>query len=273
MSEQLLTAGEFAKLARTTKRTVLWYDKMGILKPAKIDKSGYRHYKLDQILDYQSVSLMRKLGFSIAEITSLLAQDKSMAHLFEQQRAVLERQIGQLRHMLADTNRYYQNLQANGTLVQPELVQVPAFGMYYIERRGPYSQIRNYHTELYNCFAELPDTAVRFTAFMASRYQPARARMKIGVVWGPGMVLKPGTDVQQETVSSFQSLRYVHRGSTTLLSLLWQELGKYRRSNHLELDGTLPFADIEFYPPEPTGYPDDDSITTEIHMPVLVRSE
>ena len=31
MSDTLLTAGQFARLARTTKRTILWYDEKGVL--------------------------------------------------------------------------------------------------------------------------------------------------------------------------------------------------------------------------------------------------
>ncbi|RJQ24430.1 MerR family transcriptional regulator, partial [Candidatus Parcubacteria bacterium] len=53
MEEKLLTAGEFAKLARTTKRTVVWYGREGILPPFKIGENGYKYYKAHQILDFQ----------------------------------------------------------------------------------------------------------------------------------------------------------------------------------------------------------------------------
>jgi DNA-binding transcriptional MerR regulator len=262
MKEVLLTAGEFARLARTTKRTVLWYDEKGILEPHKIDDSGYRWYTSQQILDFQSVLLMRKLGFSIAEITSLLSKDRSMSRLFEAQRGALEYQIGLLQRMLRDTNRYHQNLRANGTLVDPQLKKVPSFDMFYIARRGPYARIKEYSFELRSKFETIPEKTIWLTAFMAPNYQPAKADMKIGMVCRPGMRLKPGAeDVQRETVPGYQALSYTHVGSTTLLSLLWQELGKYRRKQHLAPDTSLPFADVEFYA--------DDSLTTELHMPVL----
>jgi len=272
MSDNLLSAGEFARLARTTKRTILWYDQKGILKPVRVDVSGYRFYAPRQILDFQSVSLMRRLGFSIAEIVSLLKHDHSMRHLFEQQRGALERQIGQLQRMLDDTNRYYANLQASGTLVRPELKRVPSFDMYYIMRQGSYARIKDYHDELRSQFDVLPGNPVWLTAFMTSRYQPARAEMKIGVVCQPGMHLKPGAEARTETVPSYQALACTHVGSTTLLSLLWQELGKYRRQQRLPSAAGLPFADAEFYAPDTSGYPDpNDSLATELHMPVTVR--
>ncbi|HSX15313.1 MAG TPA: MerR family transcriptional regulator [Candidatus Saccharimonadales bacterium] len=270
-NKDFLTAGQFAKLARTTKRTVLWYDQQGILKPRHIDgDNGYRLYELHQILDFQSISLMRKLGFSIDEIKALLKEDRSMRHLFEQQRGVLEQQIGQLTRMLSDTNRYYENLQANGTLVRPELVHVPSYDIYYLYKQGPYAQLKAYHDELCDYFVALPKDTVFLTAFMKSVYEPAKAAMKIGVICTPGIRLKPGTAVQRETIPSYDALKYVHRGSTTLLSLLWQEVGKYRRKQHLRSGTGLPFADVEFYTPDTSAYPDpEDSVVTEIHMPVV----
>ena len=270
MSETLLTAGQFAKLARTTKRTVLWYDEKDILKPHHVDDSGYRFYAASQILDFQTVLLMRKLGFSIAEITAMLSRDRSMRNLFEAQREVLERQIGLLQRMLHDTNSYYENLHVNGTLVRPELKQVAAFDMYYLPKQGPYSRIKEYHDELYSEFEFLPDNTKWLTAFMAASYQPAQADMKIGVVCQPEMRLKPGSSVRRETVPPYKALVHVHVGSTTLLSLLWQELGKYRRKQDLSFDTKLPFADVEFYTPDTSSNPDpEDSLTTELHLPVL----
>jgi DNA-binding transcriptional MerR regulator len=249
---------------------VLWYGEQGVLEPWHIDYNGYRFYRPQQILDFQSVALMRRLGFSLAEITARLKGGQSMRQLFEQQRGALERQIGQLTRALNDTNRYYANLAANGTLVQPELKRVPSFDIYFIARQGPYAKLKDYHTELVESFATLPDTTVYLTGFMKAKYEPAKADMKIGVVCMPGMRLKPGADVQRETVPMYQALAYVHQGSTTLLSLLWQQLGKYRQKQHLPLDASLPFADVEFYTPDTSDYPDPvDSLTTELHMPVL----
>src|SRR6185503_14032670 len=107
MQEGLLTAGEFATLARTTKRTILWYAEKGVLEPYKVDGSGYRFYRPQQIIDFQGVLLMRKLGFSVSEIKALLTEGHSMRQLFEQKSGLIEQQIGHLQRMLADAKRYY----------------------------------------------------------------------------------------------------------------------------------------------------------------------
>lgn len=270
MSNTLLTAGQFAKLARTTKRTVLWYDQKGVLKPHHVDEAGYRFYAPHQILDFQSVLLMRKLGFSIAKITSLLSRERSMRHLFEEQRGALQQQVGLLQRMLRDIDQYYENLRATNMLVRPEIKQVASFDMYYLPKQGPYAQIGAYHAELRSMFKTVPQQVVWLTAFMEPTYQPAKADMKIGVICRPGMQLKADTRVQRETVPAYKALVHTHVGATTLLSLLWKELGKYQRKHHLVLNPNLPFGDIEFYTQDTSDYPDpDDSIVTELHTPVL----
>jgi DNA-binding transcriptional MerR regulator len=236
MREALLTAGQFAKLARTTKRTVLWYGQKGILKPHHIDDSGYRLYAPHQILDFQSVLLMRKLGFSITDIGLRLSSGRSMASLFEEQRTVLDRQIKLLQRMLDDIDHYYENLRTTSTLVRPELKHVVSFDMYYLAKQGPYARIKEYSDELRGAFEMLPDNCVWLTAFMVASYQPAKADMKIGIVYQPGMRLKPGTNVLRETVPAYDAIAHVHVGSTSLLSLLWQELGKYKQIQHLTAD-------------------------------------
>jgi DNA-binding transcriptional MerR regulator len=269
MQEKLLTAGEFATLARTTKRTVLWYAEKGILEPHKTDGSGYRFYRPDQIIDFQGVLLMRKLGFSVAEIKKHLTDGQSLRQMFEQKQGLIEQQIGHLQRMLTDAKHYYQNLDATSTLVRPELVQIESFDMYYIEREGPYARIKDYNVEFRDMFAVLPDDAVHLTAFAKGQFEPAKAQMKIGVVCRPGLLLKTGASVGRETVPAYTALKYVHTGSTTLLSLLWQELGGYRRRQHLPRNTGLPFADIELYTLDISPYPDpDDSLVTELHMPV-----
>lgn len=39
---KLFTIGQFAKLHEINKKTLMWYDEIGILKPAVIRENGYR---------------------------------------------------------------------------------------------------------------------------------------------------------------------------------------------------------------------------------------
>ena len=46
----MLKIGDFAKLSRMSVKTLRYYDEMGLLKPAQVDRfTGYRYYSFDQL--------------------------------------------------------------------------------------------------------------------------------------------------------------------------------------------------------------------------------
>ena len=73
MDEYLLKIGEVAAFFGVSVKTLRVYEKIGILKPVKIDESsGYRYYSAEQIRSLDAVLELRGLGFSLVEIKTLL---------------------------------------------------------------------------------------------------------------------------------------------------------------------------------------------------------
>lgn len=65
--------GEFSKLTQVTIRMLRYYDEMGLLKPAEIDKwTGYRLYSTLQIPVLNKIIYLRDSGFNVAEIAAAL---------------------------------------------------------------------------------------------------------------------------------------------------------------------------------------------------------
>ena len=74
------TAGELAGLFGIPKQTMLYYDKMGILKPEFVAKNGYRYYATNQYLTLEIILFLRKLDVSVPDISHFL-QNKSQAEI------------------------------------------------------------------------------------------------------------------------------------------------------------------------------------------------
>ena len=69
----MLTVGNFAILCACGPRTLRYYDRVGLLKPAQVDEwTGYRYYEESQVLDYQKIRSLQGAGFAIGEIRRLL---------------------------------------------------------------------------------------------------------------------------------------------------------------------------------------------------------
>lgn len=79
-TDRLFTIGQFAKLHEINKKTLMWYDETGILKPAVIKENGYRYYTFQQSSLLETILMLRELGVSLAEIQHFL-QNRSAAAL------------------------------------------------------------------------------------------------------------------------------------------------------------------------------------------------
>lgn len=67
----MLKISEMAKLANTTRRTLIFYDQEGIFKPAHKTQSGYRYYDYNQLYDLLFILGLRNLDISLEEIKKI----------------------------------------------------------------------------------------------------------------------------------------------------------------------------------------------------------
>jgi len=71
-----MTIKEFARLCGCNPQTLRYYDRVGLLKPVKVDQwSGYRFYEKEQAFIFVKIKNLQKAGFTIEEIKGLLDQD------------------------------------------------------------------------------------------------------------------------------------------------------------------------------------------------------
>jgi len=66
------TVQKLAALAGISTRTLRYYDQMGLLKPARINSSGYRIYGRGEVDRLQQILFFRELGVSLEQIRDLL---------------------------------------------------------------------------------------------------------------------------------------------------------------------------------------------------------
>lgn len=62
------TAGELAKIHNINKRTLHYYDEIGIFSPQKKGDNGYRYYTLKQSMELEYIISLREFNMSINEI-------------------------------------------------------------------------------------------------------------------------------------------------------------------------------------------------------------
>lgn len=93
---------EVAELAGISIRTLRHYDEIGLLKPAEVSPSGYRHYSEENLKTLQQILFFKELGFPLQKIKEIM-ESPSFDRLgaLELQRHLLIEKKNRLGNMIA----------------------------------------------------------------------------------------------------------------------------------------------------------------------------
>ncbi len=104
----MITIQGFAKLCGCNAQTLRYYDRIGLLTPARVDQwTGYRYYEESQAVRFVKIKNLQQADFSIEEIKELLDRDdetllKAFDRKISEQQQKLERIREIQRSYLAD---------------------------------------------------------------------------------------------------------------------------------------------------------------------------
>ncbi len=113
MKNYLLSISEFAKLCKTQKGTLLFYDKKNIFKPRKITEKGYRYYSPEQYFEFEMISMFKNLGSSLKEIKTYAhhADGKNFLEFLEEKKYVAKKELQKLKQRLFLLENMIESLQ------------------------------------------------------------------------------------------------------------------------------------------------------------------
>lgn len=89
------TVQKLARIAGVSTRTLRYYDEIGILKPARINSSGYRIYGENEVNKLQQILFYKELGVNLESIKQIVTSpyfDRAKA-LKEHRHKLLEKRL------------------------------------------------------------------------------------------------------------------------------------------------------------------------------------
>lgn len=94
----LYTTGQFAKLNGINKRTLHYYDEIGLFSPECKKENGYRYYTCFQTVQLEMIVILRKVGMSIEEIMRYQKNPSgpSLEELICEKKSVIDKSIQEL---------------------------------------------------------------------------------------------------------------------------------------------------------------------------------
>ena len=98
--ENLFSIGELAKYQNISKQTLIFYDKIGLFRPAWVDPdNGYRYYSAAQLDFLDTILIMKKIGFSLKEI-----QEHMKHYTIDSSLVLLRSQLTRIDQQIAELN-------------------------------------------------------------------------------------------------------------------------------------------------------------------------
>lgn len=122
----MLKIGDFSRVAHVTVKTLRHYGRVGLLRPAWVDRfSGYRYYALEQLPRLNRILALKELGFSLEQIAGMLDRSLGVDELrsiLSQKRLELEERLRAERTRLTQVEVHLEQIEQAGGWSSYEVV-------------------------------------------------------------------------------------------------------------------------------------------------------
>lgn len=100
------SVNEVCKLSGVSRRTLQYYDKIGLLPPSAVKESGYRQYDNECLRRLWSILFYKELGFSLDDIRLLLESPKEMEkEIMRRHKQILLEKQSKIQKMILSVDR------------------------------------------------------------------------------------------------------------------------------------------------------------------------
>jgi DNA-binding transcriptional MerR regulator len=117
---------DFSKLSQVSVKALRYYDELGLLEPAQIDRfTSYRYYSIDQLPRLNRILALKDLGLSLEQIGELLNNGLSPEQLrgmLKLKQAELQQQAEQVQEQLARVKVRLSQIEQEGKMPKYDVV-------------------------------------------------------------------------------------------------------------------------------------------------------
>ena len=155
----LFSIGELSKYQNISKQTLIFYDKLGLFRPAFVDpNNGYRYYSASQLDQLDTILILKKCGLSLQQIQQLLGHytTESSCQVLKGQLGVIDRKMEELRLIrsrLAQRCAQLEAAQLHKGQEAPRLEEAPTQWILTKPVEPPYT-LREVSVATKQCFAQ-----------------------------------------------------------------------------------------------------------------------
>lgn len=241
----LLSVAEFAEISSTTPRTIRFYEKAGLIKPAKIDRwNNYRYYFPEQTRIIAQIKLLQNFDIPLKEVKKLIhgreAYLSLRAHLQKMKEEITQKQ--QKIEMLETLNETIFEGEQLKKYFKPE--KVGSYQLFCLTvNKGSYNKIPEYIDQVRQTAKQLKidiqDSEITF--FVDSEYKPRNSNLKVAVIYKNNVNKRINLpeNYSFENFPKTKCLVFNYKGSYKFLTAIYKSLDQYIENNNIKINGAV----------------------------------
>lgn len=268
----MLKIGEFSRISQVPVKTLRYYDDIGLLHPAHIDKfTKYRYYTVEQITTLNQIFVLKDCGLSLEEITDLLKTNPSpieIERLLQQKQAELRKHIEEELARLMRIEMRLKHMKNEGVMSAVTIKKVEPVNVVSVREVLPgVGAMGQQFGEVMETMQrhQLKQTGVSMGIYHDEEFNPERVDLEIAVPSEAvgSFPMNHSREMRARELPGVETMASIlHQGRLDSLALTYQTLGEWVHQQGYRLAGPT----RELYLQSST--PDSDGWLIEIQMPV-----
>ena len=264
----MLQIGEFSKICQVSVKTLHHYDKIGLLAPIEVDRiTGYRFYQLEQIDTMNYIQRLKRYGFSLEEIQSILdiSDNNELKNRLRQQEKKLKLEQQEMTIILNELRTHISVFERTGDIMTYqkgyviEVKNSPSMNVLANRAMMGVDEFGKYYSTL---FERVPKERVTPTGLNGARYYDEEFnRESSDIEVFIGIKEKEKADAVLEPVECAMT---VHRGGYSTLSEAYGAIVSWITENSYEIVG----APFDLYIKTQFDSPSPEDWETEVYFPI-----
>ncbi len=264
--------GEFSKLSQVPVKTLRYYDEIGLLKPARVDRfSSYRYYSAEQLPKLNRILALKDLGLSLDQVAQLLNGDLSAEQIrgmLRLKQAQAQQKVEDEQARLARVERRLRQIEQEGVMSTQEVVlkKVPAMTVASVREVVPtYADCGPLYGEIYKYVGRhrARPAGPGFTIYYDEEYRETGVDVEAAVPISKELASSDRVKVH-ELPGVEEMACIVHQGSYDTLDEAYNQLMAWIEANGYRICGPNRVVYIKGPRPlrKPSGY------VSEVQFPV-----
>ncbi len=145
MRKQYYTVNDITKITGITRRTLHYYDEIGLLKATNLSPQGYRLYDMNDFERLQIILFLKEMDLPLKDISSILQlskqeQNRILKHHFE----ILSKKQKKLEKMMSNLERYLSGEEVFDLDIFEDTSVLPLKEQYKREAKFVYGETEKY---------------------------------------------------------------------------------------------------------------------------------